>query len=406
VKIGLKHIKKILILIPFILIIISGIVSFSNSSIGSILKLSAVCYMVVYVLLYAKFNAKLLFSFIIFIPFFVFHIYISFNLNAALEEGIRYLFPIIILFYSYSIRKHWRLLIGFVIVFAIVNNFYQIIIYINWLRDVNKQWFYNRVGNTDIYYYNKSLGVIRGVGLIGFFAAYGFLNLIAFFLCKQFYNGKYKLLLLSSFVLGIAMSISFKSIGMFLFLLFLLSKQKSKIIIGLITVSLLFIIAFPAKVKNITEQFSYRVETYVTEGNSARGESYRVMLEEFSEFNFLGKGVGSFGGDASTKYNSPLYEEKNFNWYNTIYLKTTDTYFPHLFVELGIISGLLYLLILFTPLLKLKYKQSILFLLFGIYFSLFFDSLFSFALNSLIYLIFSLALIFPILYYEENIDAR
>ena len=156
-KIGLKHIKKILILIPFILIIISGIVSFSNSSIGSILKLSAVCYMVVYVLLYAKFNAKLLFSFIIFIPFFVFHIYISFNLNAALEEGIRYLFPIIILFYSYSIRKHWRLLIGFVIVFAIVNNFYQIIIYINWLRDVNKQWFYNRVGNTDIYYYNKSL---------------------------------------------------------------------------------------------------------------------------------------------------------------------------------------------------------------------------------------------------------
>ena len=76
------------------------------------------------------------------------------------------------------------------------------------------------------------MGIIRGVGLIGFFAAYGFLNLIAFFLARQFYNGRYKNYLLAFLALGVIMSLSYKSLGVFLLLLFILSKHKLRIFIG------------------------------------------------------------------------------------------------------------------------------------------------------------------------------
>ena len=82
-KIGLKHIKKYLILIPFFLITVSEIISFSNHFVGSILKLSAVVFMLAYVLGHGKFEIKLFLTFLIFIPILLYHIKISFNLNAA-----------------------------------------------------------------------------------------------------------------------------------------------------------------------------------------------------------------------------------------------------------------------------------------------------------------------------------
>ncbi|MEM6517314.1 MAG: hypothetical protein AAF688_14105, partial [Bacteroidota bacterium] len=166
---------------------------------------------------------------------------------------------------------------------------------------------------------------------------------------------------------------------------------------------LLVILLFPKKVQKVSEELIVRIEVYVTEGDSARAESYRVMLSDVLDFNILGRGVGSFGGAASTKYDSPVYEQVDFNWYKTIYLATTDTYYPHLFVELGIIGGFLYLLIILSPLLKRKYDKKVFLLLIVIYFALFFDSIFSFAMNNLTYLMLSLLLVYPVLEYQKRL---
>jgi hypothetical protein len=83
---------------------------------------------------------------------------------------------------------------------------------------------------------------------------------------------------------------------------------------------------------------------YITNGNSARADSYRVMTESLLKGNFLGEGLGTFGGPASVKYHSPLYSYYHFNWYGLgDILKTTDTFYPHLFVELGLIGGTMWL---------------------------------------------------------------
>jgi hypothetical protein len=403
-KLKVVYIKHSLILLPFFLVFIAEIISFRNQSLGSILKLSATFYMFLYSLFYLKFDGKIIFILGLFIPIFLYHIFISFNFNAAIEEAIRYLFPIIVLIYGYAIRNYYLLIIYFIISYALLNNIYQPIVYINWLRDVPEQWFYYQVAsNTDNYYYNSTMGIIRAVGLIGFFAAFGFLNLISYFLTRQFYIGKHKKIVLNIFVFGVFSSLSFKAIGVLMFLMFLLSKHKHKLIFWALPIFVLLTITFPQKIKGFREQLMFRVETYITEGNSARAESYRVMFEDIAEFRFLGRGVGSFGGASSTKYNSPVYDKVDFNWYDTNFLSTTDTYFPHAFVELGIIGGLLYFLIILAPLIKRRYNKQVLLILFVIYFALFFDSLFSFALNNLGYLMISLVLIYPILEYEKKI---
>ncbi|MDB9980461.1 hypothetical protein OAD52_01980, partial [Ulvibacter sp.] len=91
------------------------------------------------------------------------------------------------------------------------------------------------------------------------------------------------------------------------------------------------------------------------------------------------------------------------NWYDTKWLNlaTTDTYLPHLFVELGLVGGFSYLLILITPLLRKKINQKYI-IVAVIYFCLCFDMLFSFSLNNLEYLLFSLVFVYPIYYYENN----
>jgi hypothetical protein len=401
-KIRARHITSFLVIIPFLIVFVAEIISFRHESTGASLKLLAILYMLMGSVIHLKFDRKIILGIVIFTPLFIYHTLISFNINAALEEGLRYLFPVIVLLYGYAVRKHYRLLINLIIAYALINNLYQPINYHNWLRGANEQWFYFKAYSSDSYYYNATMGVIRAVGLIGFFAAYGFMNLIAFFLTKQFYFGRHKKLILIVLVFGLVSSLSFKALGAFVLLLFFFSPKKGHLIVVGLTIATIALLIFPQKVFDFSDQIRIRVETYITEGNSARAESYRVMFNEIGELKLLGRGIGSFGGASSTKYDSPVYEEVNFNWYETSYLSTTDTFFPHVFVELGIIGGLSYFFILISPLMKKHYHRRVFAIIFVIYFSLFFDSLFSFALNNMIYLMLSLVLIYPILEFEKT----
>lgn len=394
---------KILMLLPFVIILISEILLPIIPPISSILKVLAVLYMFLYALVGLKFHTNFIILLGLFLPFFIYGILHSFNISAALSEGFRYLFPFAVLMYSYTVRKHFKFLLSAFIIFVLINDFWQIVNYLNWLRGVT-QWFYS----TDLYgnkYYNASSGIIRATGVVGFFGLHGFINLIAFFLARKYYHGKRKKLLLTIFLVSLFLSFSYKTIGTLLVLLFIQYKNKLRffqIVGGLFIIAL---IAIPKVLSSMGESIVLRVEQYITEGDSARAESYRVMFEEVADFNLFGRGVGSFGGPASVTYHSPVYSEYRFNWFDFPDLPTTDTYFPHLFVEMGIIGGLMYLLVIMAPM-AMSWKRDKFELVFAFYFALFFDALFSYSLNNIAFLIFSLGFLYPLYFYKEEAILR
>lgn len=366
------------------------------------LKFAGFVYMVIYSISYGSVNKNLIYSTLLFLPILVYGILHSFSLKAGISDGIRYLFPIVVLFYGFSIRKHFDLLLKFVIAFVVINFLVQMVNYVNWIRGI-QQWFYY-ITEDGLVYYNKAAGLMRATGTVVFFGFFGFFNMIAFFLINKFYRGKYKKLFLGLSLFGIAASISYKAFGSFLIVLIVYYYRHIYKILGtLLLLCIVGLVSFPDKISGISQDLALRIRLYITEGESARSESYRVMFNEIADFNLFGRGVGVFGGPASTSYNSTFYKGVGFDWYDTAWLNltTTDTYLPHLFVELGIIGGLLYLAILITPLLRKRLTEKLMIVL-VIYFCLFFDMLFSFSLNNLEYLLFSLVFVYPILAYQQH----
>lgn len=360
-------------------------------------------YMIVYVIFNQKISANLVLFTLFFIPFWVFALFNNpYSQAAANGDAIRYLFPIVTLFYSYSIKEYFPLLLKFVVAFILINLVVQFFNYAFWLLGAKDQWFYYTMPG-GVRWVNKTAGLIRATGTVVFFSLYGFVNLVAFFLIHKYYNKKYKNLLLALCVMGLFLSFSYKGIGAFaIVLVFYYYKQIYKVLLYALLAFLLVYIAAPSKINSFVYDITLRISLYITEGNSVRSESYRVMFNEMKDHNWLGKGAGVFGGPASVEFNSPYYNEVGFNWYDTKWmgLTTTDTYPPHAFVELGTLGGLFYFLLLFSPLFRTRissnYKMALV-----IYFCLMTDMLVSFSLNNLEYLFFSLVFVYPILYYKN-----
>lgn len=373
----------------------------TDKILGTLIKFSGFGFMVFYSLLQLRFNKNLVIATSLFIPFLIYGVLNSFDIRAGISDGLRYLFPIIILFYSYAIKKQFPILLKFVVAFVILNFLVQIVNYLNWLRGID-QWFYYEINGK--VYYNRVAGIIRGTGVVVFFGFFGFLNLISFFLITNYYHGRFKKTLLAIAVFGILGSMSYKTIGTFLLVLFVYYyKHFIKVISALaILVSVVFF-SFAEKGILFLESFYLRISLYVTGSKTARSESYRVMIEEITDFNLFGKGVGVFGGPASIKYNSPYYFEKSFKWYDAEWLNlvTTDTFYPHPFVELGVIGAIVYLSVLCVPLMRKKITKNWVFTAL-IFFAIFFDAIFSFSLNNPEFLMFSLVFAYPILHYYDS----
>lgn len=394
--------NQFLVLLPFIIIYAGTIFQTTFKEITSVSKVLAFGYMLIYISYSRKVNMKLFLSTLLFLPFLIYGIFNSWSFKAGLSDGIRYLFPIVVLFYSYSIKEHFGILLKFIVFFVVLNFLVQMLNYFNWIRGV-EQWFYYKTVD-GLVYYNQTAGIIRATGTVVFFGFLGFMNLVAFFIIKTFYQRRFKNVLLGITLFMLFASVSFKALGAFVILILLYYYKKIyKLIVSTLLLLVGAYILFPETVNEFFQSLLLRISLYITEGNSARSESYRVMFNEIGNFNLLGEGIGVFGGPASTAYESWFYKKIGFNWYDTEWLNltTTDTYPPHLFVELGILGGLVYLLVLVIPLLRKKINKRYL-LVFAIYFCLFFDMLFSFSLNNLDYLMFSLVLVYPILYYTTE----
>lgn len=404
-KLPKKYIDSFLVLMPFILVYVGAIYQNMNPSITSLLKMSGFAYMAIYVVLKRQVNRNLFIGLLVFLPFLIYGILNSFYIVAGIGDAIRYLFPVVVLFYSYSIKEYFPLLLKFVIFFVVINFLMQFINYYYYLKGV-KQWFYYTTSDGFVYV-NMTSGILRATGIVVLFAFFGFFNMIAFFLIHKFYNGKYKNILLGITVFGILASISYKTIGTFVFFLMIyFYKHISKFIIGIGISAAIIFIAFPTKIVSFIKDINVRIDLYLTSSNSTRSQSYQVMFDEISKGNLLGEGIGAFGGPASIQYNSPYYQEVFFNWIDTKWMElpTTDTYPPHAFVELGIIGALIYFALLCIPLFR-KYLNGKMKLVIFIYAALFIDMLFSFSLNSLEFLLFSFVFIYPIFYHKDVADA-
>ena len=391
-----EHIRFFFVLLPFILAFTGEAIQNLNKPLSSMLKLAAVVYMFIYIFFHKNHHWLWFFSSLLIIILGYFTA-ISPMEKGALESFIRYLYPIVALMYGYAIRDYARWLINAFIYFVIINDLWQIVNYINWVRGVD-QWFYFHTPE-GIPYYNVTLGIIRATGLVTFFALFGFINAVAWFLILYYYDGKYKKLFLGITLVSIMASLSYKTIGAFLVMLFLLSKKKVKILAFLLIGMIVGTMIFPEKTTQFIYNLRLRLHLYVIEGNSVRSESYRTMLKETRLLK--GYGAGTFGGPSSIKYKSPLYNKFHFNWYGMQWLATTDTYYPHLFVELGLLAAFLYLFFIILPLFN-RFPLSRQRAVYAIYFLLFTDAFFSFSLNHLPYLLASLSLIFPILSLERK----
>ena len=390
------------ILLPFILVFLGAIFLKVYPPLGRLLKFSSFIYMLVYVIfIHKKLPKNPSIAFLLFLPFFLYGIAHSFNLSAAIEDGLRYLFPIVALFYGYSIRKHLDLIIKFIIVFLLLNFIVQIFQYYFWSQGM-RQWFYH-VTPRGAWYYNAIMGMLRASGLVVYFAVFGYINMISFFLIQRYYQGRYKKWFLGISLLLLFASMSTKTIiTFFIILIFIYYKKILNLITAGIIFAIMLMMAFPVQTKGFIDNLMYRFDAYLLmKKPSVRAETYILMWKDIFNFDLFGHGVGSFGGPASLKYNSPYYQEVHFTWPDTFWMKltTVDTFPPHVFIELGIIGGLLFFLVLTSPIIKRHIPVMVLI----IYFSLFFDMLFTFSLASLEYMMYSLVLIYPVIYYEYHV---
>lgn len=402
-----RNLVNLIVLLPIILVFVGEILSYLYPSLSSPLKVTTCLILLFPVWLKIKLPSKIILFLLIFIVFLSIAFLNSFNYRAALEEGIRYFFPIALLVYGYYNKNKLKLFVNFIIIFALINFLVQLQNYYYFYINPQTQWFYTsyfvKSIHRTIYWAPTTFGVLRATGLLIFFGAFGILNFMAYWLTHFYYFGKYRTACLAIFFIGVLISISFKTIGLFMLLLFIKYFKKAKYVLLLPpTLLILFFMIGKEARQPIIDAVDIRLQLYVTEGNSARSESYRVMLDEITSFNLLGEGLATFGGPASTKYDSPYYDKVNFNWYDTKILATTDTYFPHLFVEMGILGGLAYLMIFVTPLLLKKIDTKKLKVILVVYGILFFDSLFSYAFNNLVILTLTLLFTYPILYHEKN----
>ncbi|UQO37163.1 hypothetical protein [Burkholderia cepacia] len=260
---------------------------------------------------------------------------LSFDVHAGIEELVRFLFPVAITVAIFPYRDRLDVLVRTFIAVVVSNDLFQLYFYVSYATGL--PLFMPVRIDSGLF--------LRAQGWMGFFSEFSFINFCAFLLCRFHFRNSSRLKWAWVFLLFSLLGFSFKMIAaIILYLVFLGWRDIRVWAVSLFTilVGALFLLIglFDSFVRVAMAKLSF----YVLSGNSARAESYRVMFESLLNGNLLGEGLGSFGGPASVKYGSPLYQTYHFNWYGLGgVLKTTDTFYPHLFVEIGLAGAIFWL---------------------------------------------------------------
>ncbi|MGB3606480.1 MAG: hypothetical protein WA775_09460 [Psychroserpens sp.] len=374
-------------LTPVFCLLISGFLAFISKSVSDYFTLFALLGCLYFSINHFKDIPKYLkIAFLIVIFYLIICSLNTYSIPASFSDGIRYLLPFIVMFYGLTFKNDFTFLVKTILLIVLLNNCYQVISYI--VYAFNTDWYY-LMGNSS----NGVNGIIRACGITHSFDFFAFLNLIAFYLSYNFYKIRYVYV----FAIFLLLSFSFKYIMIFILLLAYLGEFKK---IGFIAViSLTILLSHSGLRAKIYDGVSEKYSRFFVEHNSPRPESYRVLKDHIlSKSIVYAEGVGVFGGPASTRYHSEYYEKVSFDWHGREFA-TTDTYYPHLFIELGLIQGLMYLFSVFIVfVVDHKYLRKLSFIVITFLFS----SVFSFSMNSFIFLVFSFILVFPLMYSEKQ----
>ncbi|MDR3572042.1 MAG: hypothetical protein P4L81_07740 [Candidatus Pacebacteria bacterium] len=263
----------------------------------------------------------------------------SFNKSAAVEELSRFAFPIAITVTIYAYRTSLRPVIVTFIAVVISNDLFQCYAYAAHVAGL-PALITERI-DSGLY--------LRAQGWIGFFSEFSFMNFCAFVLCRRYWITRKSMRASWIFMLFAVLGLSFKLFPVVV-AYFIIERKNSfrtvlVVVVGTVTTAAAMVTGLLDKFVDVA---STKVLLYIVAGNSARAESYRVLFESFAGGNVFGEGLGSFGGPASVKYNSPLYSSYNFKWYGMDnVLKTTDTFYPHLFVEIGLVGACIWMVFVF-----------------------------------------------------------
>jgi len=156
------------------------------------------------------------------------------------------------------------------------------------------------------------------------------------------------------FSLGAVLSMRFKPVAgllaaIFTAFIFISGTKKAKMVIVLILLILIFGSFFGAKMGLLFEDRVYRYLQYQNISDEARNALYAASVRVAGDFFPLGSGLGTFGGWIAALYYSPLYNQYGLS---TVYglekggRFLTDTFWPYLIAQFGVIGILCYAWIL------------------------------------------------------------
>lgn len=377
-------------ILPIIIVFISSIVENYNDSLSFMIKIFALSLMFFVIIIKNNYHKEFLYLSLLFIFMLIINTINSYNYNAALESLIRFLFLPIVLLYAYTIKEKSLQITKVIIFFALISNF----IYI-----YNVFHEYLNFGPSIIEYRTKDSGYLFNAGF--FDVSNAILQLSAFIFIYEFDKSKYKLYKLFFFFFLTLFTFSYKTLPFLFIYLFIKANNQQKLIVLILLV--IFLSIFSNTIDDTMEILRVKLSVYIFEGGSARFESYRVMFETLFNGNFFGLGLGTFGGPESIKYNSTIYQEYHFNWGWMNFLKTTDTSYPHLFVELGIIGSIIFILLMYLPVKIIKEKSNkIPFSVSILYSAYLFECIFSYGLFNLLELTIVYISLYGLSYATKN----
>ena len=327
---------------------------------------------------------KVIASYLVFLSLYLLYaLIISFNMMAGITALAKDCNTIAVVLLGYHYRRKSHVVLYCILAFIIFNDVAQLFLYPLEIAGIARVRFENIGG----------ISLAKAGGFIDP-AAFGFANFIGMLLADRFLPPKQRQFFVPFFFTFGILAFMTKSIFAFMaYFIYYCVKRRSKLLLLLVPFALTVgggLIMF------LHEQVSNRLDAYVwQERTTARAESYRVMMESLEDGNILGEGLGTFGGPSSIEYDSPLYQRYRFDWGGLV-CATTDTYFPHLFVEMGLVGGILFLAIFILPLLSPGIPKENMFLFFAILIELFWESATEFYIEDVKMLFVSALVLFPL----------
>ncbi|VWB25630.1 hypothetical protein [Burkholderia metallica] len=260
---------------------------------------------------------------------------LSFNVHAGVEELVRFLFPVAITVAIFPYRDRLDVLVRTFIGVVVSNDLFQLYFYVSYA--IGLPLFMPVRIDSGLF--------LRAQGWMGFFSEFSFINLCAFLLCRWYWSGRRAAIASWGFLVFALLGFSFKLFAALALYPFVRNVRDVRAWLAVAGIAGMMLVLMAMGVLDALLKVGMaKILFYVVAGNSARAESYRVMFESIRNGNLLGEGLGSFGGPASVKFSSPLYQLYYFDWYGLGgLLKTTDTFYPHLFVEMGTFGALAWL---------------------------------------------------------------